>query len=91
MINTIIAEVSQKISLYTVLFACIQYISKYIPAVKTALKMFVRFAGTRKISPALLQGIYAVYLLSKKLEQDYSYRTGYAKKAGNQSFKDSYL
>lgn len=53
--------------------------------------MFVWFASTRKISPALLQGIYAVYLLSKKLEQDYSYRTGYAKKAGNQSFKDSYL
>ena len=53
--------------------------------------MFVWFASTRKISPALLQGICAVYLLSKELEQDYSYRTGYAKKAGNQGLKDSYL
>ena len=43
----IIAEVLQKISLYTVLFACIQYISIYKPAVNS-IKQNVCWVCTQK-------------------------------------------
>ena len=47
--------------------------------------MFVWFAGKRKISPVLLQGISAVHLLSEHFKKDYCQRAGDAEKASNQS------